>query len=390
MLKIVSRVAALWAFGASVVLSPASHAMVVSEMFVFGDSLSDSGNAAALTQVTPGTSLFPPSQPNLLTGNPPAIPYDYRFSNGPTAMEQLSGLLGTGASLPAWPETPSNTNTNFAVGGAMTGPGPVNPSLPGIAGAGLCCNYNWLVDMPGGVQSVPAVQFTGINNQIDLFKSRLGTSIPSFNPATTLFSVWGGPNDIFLALALAQGLPASEQAAILQAYTFNAAENIGADISQLALLGGKNFLVPNMPNLAETPFGLSLDASDQAQLMTISQGFNALLTGILGTLEQDLGLNIIEFDTYDALHDLIQSGVFANTTQPCLDTTSPESIAATVPNVLAGCQGDLFFDSVHPTFATAEILADEMLAAVPEPATVAILSLALAAMGIMRHRNRLS
>src|SRR5215470_16177592 len=112
MLKIVSRVAALWAFGASVVLSPASHAMVVSETFVFGDSLSDSGNAAALTQVTPGTSLFPPSQPNLLTGNPPGIPYDYRFSNGPTAMEQLSGLLGTGPSLPAWPETPSNTNTN--------------------------------------------------------------------------------------------------------------------------------------------------------------------------------------------------------------------------------------------------------------------------------------
>jgi len=362
--KIVSRIAALVLFGTSVLVAPASNAMVVNQMFEFGDSLSDSG-----------------------TGNPPGIPYDYRFSNGPTTMEQLSVMLGVGPSLPAWPEIPGNSNTNFAVGGAMTGQGPVDPSLPGIAGAGLCCNYNWLVDSPSGVQSVSALQFTGLNNQIDLFKSRLGTSIPAFDPATTLFSVWGGPNDIFLALALAQGLPPDQQAAILQAYTINAAQNIGLDISNLAGLGGKNFLVPNMPNLGETPFGLGLDSAEQAAVTGISQLFNALLAGTLGQLEENLGLNIIEFDTYDALDALIQSGVFANTTQPCLDTTDASTVAATIPNVLGGCQGDLFFDSVHPTFATAEILAEEMRAAVPEPATFALLGLTLAAMGLRKHRS---
>jgi phospholipase/lecithinase/hemolysin len=390
MLKIAARIVAFAGFAASVSLSPVSSAMVINQMFVFGDSLSDPGNAAALTQLAPGVSLFPPSQPNLITGNPAGIPYDYRFSNGPTTMEQLASLLGTGTSAPAW-ISPANSNPNFAVGGAMTGQGPIDPSLPGIAGAGLCCNYNWLTDSPGGVQSIPAVQLTGINNQIDLFASRLGSSVPAFDPATTLFSVWGGPNDIFLALALAQGLPADQQAAILQAYTFNAAGNIGKDIQALAALNGKNFLVPNMPNLGETPFGLSLDPTLQAELTGISQAYNGLLDEVSAQLEHDLHLNIVEFDTFGALDDVIHSGIFANTTQPCLDTSNPPgSINATLPNVLGGCQGFLFFDSVHPTVATSEILAEEMRAAVPEPNVLALLAAALLAFVgsgfLRRHR----
>src|SRR5882724_11957134 len=83
MLRIVSRNAAFAAVGASLFLSATAHAIVVDQMFVFGDSLSDSGNAAALTQVAIGTSFFPPSQPSGIL-NPAALPYDYRFSNGPT------------------------------------------------------------------------------------------------------------------------------------------------------------------------------------------------------------------------------------------------------------------------------------------------------------------
>ena len=265
MLKIVSRNAVFAALGAGLFLSPAAHALVVDQMFVFGDSLSDSGNAAALTQLPSppyptNSSFFPPSQPNTFGPNPAGIPYDYRFSNGPTAIEQLAGLLGTAPSLPAWPASPDNSNPNFAVGGAMTGPGSANASIP-PALQGLCCNYNWLVDSPAGLKAnFPSVQNTGINNQIALFQSRLANnSIPSFDPARTLFSVWGGPNDVFLALSLAldpnPGLSPQDQAAVLQGYTINAAQNIGLDIGALALLSGKNFLVPNMPTLGETPFG---------------------------------------------------------------------------------------------------------------------------------------
>ena len=387
MLRIVSRNAAFAAVGASLLLSANAHAIVVDQMFVFGDSLSDSGNAAALTQVAPGTSFFPPSQPSGIP-NPAALPYDYRFSNGPTTMEQLAGLLGIAPSLPAWPTSPDNPNPNFAVGGAMTGPGPTDATIPPPL-QGLCCNYNWLVDSPAGLKSTfPTVQNTGINNQITLFQSRLTNgSIPSFDAARTLFSVWGGPNDVFLALALANnpalGLSPQLQLAVLQGYTMNAAMNIGLDIHALALLGGKNFLVPNMPDLGETPFGLSQDPTTQSLLTQISMLFNGVLDGTLTQLRKDPSLDIIEFDTFKALDDLINSDppIFLNTTQPCFDATSDQTIAQSIPRIVGGCQNYLFFDSVHPTFATASILAEEMRAAVPEPNALAMLATALLAAG---------
>jgi phospholipase/lecithinase/hemolysin len=376
MLKITSRGVLLAAF---LVISSAAHALAVNQLFVFGDSLSDSGNAAALTQVAPGVSFFPPSQPNQITSTPTGIPYDYHFSNGSTALEQLAGLLGTAPSLPAWPTSPDNSNSNFAVGGAMTGPQP-NPT--GGPPSLLCCNYNFLADSPAGVQNFAALQNTGINDQIALFGSRrLNGTIPAFDPAHTLFSVWGGPNDIFLALALGvnAGLPAAQLDALLKAYASNAANNLKLDIGSLAGLGAQNFLVPNMPDLGETPFGLSSGLS--GELTIISKLFNTDLDAALEDLRQSQGLDIIEFDTFDALSELIDSGMFANTTQPCLDTTNAGTVQATLPNVLGGCQGYLFFDSVHPTLATAAILAAEMQIAVPEPNVLALLTVALLALG---------
>jgi len=270
----------------------------------------------------------------------------------------------------------------------MTGPGPTAASIP-PALQGLCCNFNWLVNSPAGLQSgFAAVQNTGINNQIALFQSRLTNgSIPSFDPARTLFSVWGGPNDVFLALALANnaalGLSSQQQLAVLQGYTMNAAMNIGLDIHALALLGGKNFLVPNMPDLGETPFGLSQDIGAQTLLTQLSQLFNGVLDGTLAQLRQDPTVDIIEFDTFKALDDLIDSDppIFLNTTQPCFDATSDQTIALSIPRIVGGCQNDLFFDSVHPTFATASILAEEMRAAVPEPNALAMLATAMLAAG---------
>lgn len=397
MLKIISRVAVITVLAA---LSAAAHAVAVNQMFVFGDSLSDSGNAAALTPVAPGVSFFPPSDPNLVSNVPIPLPYDYVFSNGPTAPEQLASLLGTAPSLPAWPRSPDNSNPNFAVGGAMTGAGPTVATLP-PGTQGLCCNYNFLVNSPTGLQpgtnpnvpsGFPAVQFTGINNQIDLFALRLSSgAIPAFNPSTTLFSVWGGANDIFLALALAQelgsdpmvNLSPADQAALIQAYTVNAAKNIGLDIAALAGLGAENFLVPNMPDLGQTPFGLSEGGEGSPfsmELTGISMGFNAVLDATITQLQAG-GLDIIEFDTFDALHELIDSGIFADTEHPCLDTTNSSTVEATLPNVIGGCQGYLFFDSVHPTVSTAAILAAEMQVAVPEPNELALLAVALLASG---------
>lgn len=403
MLKALVRIAATAAFGVSALFGTGAQALVINQMFVFGDSLSDPGNAASMTPVPvppnppfPGGqgAFFPPSQPTGLP-SPVGVPYNFQFSNGPVAMQYLANRLAIAPSTPAWPASPSNSNPNFAVGGAMTGAGPINgasPIVPDVPAPfqGLCCNFNFLVDRPHGLPTnFPDVQFTGLNNQVALFQSRLGTAIPAFNPATTLFSIWGGPNDVFLALALIEanpGLSDAQKADLLAAYTINAALNIGQRVGELALLNGQHFLVLNMPDLGATPFAATEHL--ELQLTGVSMLFNAVLGSTLDALRANAGLDIIEFDTFKALDDLILSKIFPNTTVPCLDTTSQATVQASIPGILAGCQGDVFFDDVHPTTAVNAVLAGQLFARIPEPGSLALLAIALVALASMRRRRR--
>jgi phospholipase/lecithinase/hemolysin len=385
--KALLRVARLFMLFGGLQFASVGHALVVNQMFVFGDSLSDSGNAAAMTQVAPGMAFFPPSQPSPVPGL--GIPYNYRFSNGPVAAEYLAGYLNIGPSTPAWPSVPANSNPNFAVGGGMTGAAPGLPAIP-LPQQALCCNFNWLVNSPSGLQTTPAflpVKDTGLNNQVSLFASRLSSgAIAPFDPTTTLFSVWGGPNDLFLALAYA-GNPAfnltpAEQATVLQAYTINAALNIGTRIAELAALNAEHFLVLNMPNIGATPF--AANAGLIPELTGLSMLFNTVLDGVLDGLRANLGLDIIEFDAFTALNDLIAGGAFANTAQPCFDETN---VQQSIARILGGCQGYLFFDGVHPTTAAHQILAGQLYALVPEPGALALLAAALLALAWARGRS---
>src|SRR5208283_619970 len=95
-----------------------ASAPAYTNLFAFGDSLSDAGNL----YIADGGTL-------------PVSPYSTgHFSNGPTWVEDLSGKLGLGTL------TPSLAGGNdFAVGGAQTGETPIegaNPiDLPGQIGA---------------------------------------------------------------------------------------------------------------------------------------------------------------------------------------------------------------------------------------------------------------
>ena len=79
----------------------------LSDMFVFGDSLSDGGNSGIVSRAaTGGTVTFPP-----------APYYNGQYSNGPVAVEYLWQSYNGGASL-----APSLAGgTNYAIGGATSG-----------------------------------------------------------------------------------------------------------------------------------------------------------------------------------------------------------------------------------------------------------------------------
>jgi phospholipase/lecithinase/hemolysin len=97
-------------------LAAAAHgqAQPFNQLIVFGDSLSDVGNAYGLA------------------GQPPSPPYyQGRFSNGPVWVERLAGLLNVPVPTPAF--TLSSHPTDYAIGGAqMTGG--VIPSLESQVG----------------------------------------------------------------------------------------------------------------------------------------------------------------------------------------------------------------------------------------------------------------
>jgi phospholipase/lecithinase/hemolysin len=289
------------------------------KLYVFGDSLSDDGNVFARTG-----GLFPPSPP-----------YAQHFSNGPVAVDQLASILGIGL-------TPSATGgTNYAVGGATTGTDNYLPTEYPLLGLG------------------PALNNTGMQTQVATFTG----APPAFDPAKTLFVVWGGPNDFFLS--------ATPDAAA------QAVGNLTSEIVALERVGARNFLVPNMPDLSITPYGRSLMPDQQAGLQLLSLGFDSGLNQALAVLRaaSPAGTDIVGFDTLSALNALVSNPSaygLTNVTASCFNGTS----------VCADPDKYLFWDTVHPTAHVHDILGTEFAAAVPEPTTWYLLALGLLMIGV--------
>lgn len=314
----------------------AAHA-AFSSLYVFGDSLSDNGNAFALSG-----GIWPPSPP-----------YAQQFSNGPVAAQRLADRLGVTLTRS------TAGGTNFAVGGATTG----------------LLNFNFEVGAPPTLPST--IDNTGMLAQVSGF---MGGG-PNFSPSNSLFMLWAAPNDFFLALATPGADPIAAAGAAIT--------NIATAIGGLASIGATQFLVPSMPNLAETPFGLSLTDADRIALDALSLGFNNGLAQAMAQLRAAIQpgvpeFNLMEFDTAAFLHEVIGNPTdfgFTNVTEPCFNPADPGNLT----NVVAGCQGFLFFDTVHPTTAAHLLLGDRFFATVPEPGTWALLLVAVAAIWMTRR-----
>jgi phospholipase/lecithinase/hemolysin len=300
-------------------------------LVVFGDSLLDSGRAYALSE-----GFYPPSPP-----------YAQRFSNGLVASEYLAGALG----LPLLPaSTPGGTN--YAVGGATTG----------------TKNVSWETDIPPGLQSIAALQHTGITTQVGEFLA----GGPPVDRAHALFMVWGGPNDIVLAHLTGGDIAAAAGAAV---------GNLVGAVEALALGGGQHFLVPNMVDLGKTPEFLGTELENP--LRTLIQGFNAALADAMSALETGLGVDIVLYDTFGAFDNVRadpEAFGFTNVTDQCL---------ADLDVLLAGCPGYVFFDFTHPTSQAHRLLGREFHAAVvPAPPGFVLVLAGAGLVALIRKRRR--
>jgi phospholipase/lecithinase/hemolysin len=275
------------------------------QLVVFGDSLSDTGN---LSKGLGGK--FPPSPPF----------FNGRFSDGPLWLEYLAPELGISQVI------------NFAVGGSTTG----RSNIASLLAAGQDLG-----------------KLPGVLDQIDLFAGQLAASgAPKANP-NALYVVWGGAND-FLSL------PPDPLGAIQSVLA--SIGNVAQAVTTLAGLGAKTILVPNLPDLGVTPFVAARNLTTQA---TIFSGlFNTLLLGTLGSLEADLGIDIVQVDAFslsEAIARRPSEFGFTNTTTPLFQQLASPPTQPVNPATF------VFADDFHPTTAVHRLISDAVKRSLSAP-----------------------
>jgi phospholipase/lecithinase/hemolysin len=291
-------------------------------LLVFGDSLSDPGNLFAITsflngQGVPGVDPFPP---------PPYV--GGRFSDGPVWVEGLAAGLGLGSSVV----------TNLATGGARM------------------LDHAAYEDVPP--EAVPALQSLGVLGVRQQIGAYLTIEAPV--PANSLVVVWGGANDFVNGRALDPNAPSPLLALVDGLHAL-----IGA--------GAKNLLVPNLPDIGDTPRFRT--GPQSGELSAGTAAFNAGLAAALDDVRANSDAHVFELDVAGLLRNAGAYGL-TNLTVPCI----------ALADVPGACAGSLYFDDLHPTAVVHGVLAHAALAAVPLPAGMVLFGTALVGLGLLRRR----
>ena len=312
--------------------APSASAAQFSNVYIFGDSLSDAGYYRGF--------LAAAGVPSSLV----AIMGRFTTNPGPVWSELVAQYYGFTA-------TPSNVSggTNYAQGGArVTG-------VPGVS-------------TPPGQAQRP------ISAQIDEFLlAGNGSADPN-----ALYTVWAGANDLFFNLGAFQAGAITQ--AQLQTNVLGAA---GAEIAQIRRLsdaGARYIVVFALPNIGATPaFGGSPAAGSVAAL---SAGYNTtLFTGL-----QSAGIRVIPVDSFALFNEILAnpgSFGFSNTTGiacgafPGVTTAqTANSLFCYTGNLVApgADQSYIFADAVHPTTASHRIIAQFVESLIEGPSQYGLLA----------------
>lgn len=289
-----------------------SHANAYDSVTFFGDSLTDGGYFSPLTQ-----GAFGLEESGQFTTNPDN-----------TWATSFAEQLGTTAVANTYDG--SQTGNNYAIGGARAG---VDVTAFGIPVASANSQVNNYID----------------NNQVD---------------PNGLYVVWAGANDL---LAVAEN-PANAQATILgavasQAETINILKDNGANY----------ILVPNIPDIGLTPRAIDQGPMAQAQSTGATSLYNQfMLSGVAAT-----GANIIPLDMFSLTQEIIASPAqygFTNVTdEACGDNNSSLTCGRNTLVETDANETYFFADSIHPTGATHQLIADYANAVVTAPSLIGVL-----------------
>lgn len=244
-----------------------------SNLYIFGDSYCDVGN---LFIATAGADPAPPY-------------YNGRFSNGPLWVDHVAGFLG----LPALKPSLAG-GTDFAFAGAEV-------TAPHVTAVGT-------------IPSVP--------QQVALYLQSVGGKADP----RALYILEGGGNDILDATS---GSP--------QELGYQIALGIAESELELRQAGARNFVIPDLFNVALLPAGQATAAFDSAASTATNDWLNRLLAA-----EDFLeGIQITRINVFDLLNAIQKDPThfgFTNITSPCITTT-----------VCADPDHTFFWDEEHVT-----------------------------------------
>ena len=213
---------------------------------------------------------------------------------------------------------------NFAYSGATTGAGALDMTLNGV-------------DMT----------LNGVASQ--LTSSSFQNTVDTLDLSSTLFTVWAGANDLVSG----------------KSYR-TAVDNIIETLTALAGMGAESILVPNLPDIGQTPhfYGSELDATATAA----SMAFNAYLSSELASFASSFSGRLYTMD------------IFA-----LLNAVTPETDA---------WKYMFWVDGYHPSAAghymisyAAMTALNAPLSNVPVPATILLLGSGLLGMAGFRRRH---
>ena len=345
-------------------LTSNAQAVPFTDIYIIGDSLSDQGNLYAATESLGGPGI--PASDHYYQG---------RFADG----EVYTGLLAEKLGL-------SLTNSfsggnNFAYGGARRNYNivetdtPVNPGTPGHAKGA----FTWTLTL-----------------QKDAFASR------NIQDPDALYVVFSGSNDLgdMIPLAIRDALTGGNSATLAAGEVVAGIKGV---IETFAASGAHDIVVPNIPNLSLVPRVFLRDPLDPVALglppgtplpptlvadsaRALVQQYNAALDTMLNEFTN---LNIIKFDTYSFLTDVVNNPAqygFSNADSFCYTGFVDPDLTGTETEC-ADPSSYVFFDNEHPTSAFHQVLADHIFAAVvPEPTTLALVVIGLLGLGARANR----
>ena len=320
------------AFGLLASASICSHAAGAiaspySSLYVFGDSLSDNGN---------NKLVIGQNGSQVITGNTyvPTQPYGSGvYSNAGVWVSSFAAGLG----LASYAAPSLGGGGDYAYGGART-------------------------TIDGSTLGFPPSATTQLNGY-------LGTV--STISSSALFVIAIGGNDVRAVAQTVFPLPPADAAAAIATASAAYALGVGNMVDALQAKGAKNIVVWDAPNVGKTPAALT-NAAFSTLSTNVAVSFNAALSQrLLGEA------GVTTFDVFGLFNATIANPAangLTNVTDAC--------------GALANCDPSkyLFWDGIHPTSAGQALLANSLLAAVPEPSSMLMLTVGIALLVVRRRR----